>query len=70
MTKTECRRVLIGIVLVIAAIAVVTIAVNVRLINSIEDLLRPSAPASPLGDRSLIQTHQRWSKSGLKGFEF
>jgi hypothetical protein len=39
MTKTARRHVLIGIVLVIAAIAVVAIAVNVRLIDAIEDLL-------------------------------
>jgi len=39
MTKTARRRVLIGIVLVIAAIAVVAIAVNVRLMDAIEDLL-------------------------------
>jgi hypothetical protein len=39
MTKTARRRVLIGIILAIAAIAVVAIAVDVRLMHVIEDLL-------------------------------
>jgi hypothetical protein len=39
MTKTARRRVLIGIVLVIAAIGVAAIVAIVHLINVIEDLL-------------------------------
>jgi len=39
MTKTARRRVLIGIFLVIATIAVAAIAANVNLLKAIEDLL-------------------------------
>jgi len=39
MTKIARRRVLVGIVLLIAAIAIAAIAVNVRLMDAIEDLL-------------------------------
>ena len=39
MTKSARRRVLVGIVSVIAAIGVVAIAANVRLMDAIEDIL-------------------------------
>ena len=39
MTKIARRRVLVGIVLVIAAIGVAAIVANVRLLDTIEDLL-------------------------------
>jgi hypothetical protein len=39
MTKTARRRVLVGIVLVIAAIGVATIVANVHMMNVIENLL-------------------------------
>jgi hypothetical protein len=39
MTKTARRRVLVAIILGIAAIAVAAIAANVRLMDAIEDLL-------------------------------
>ena len=39
MTKIARRRVLVGVVFLIAAIAIAAIAANVRLMDAIEDVL-------------------------------